>query len=164
MSLVDLCRLFHLTHKHILDTFLASTVLRLQYGKYGAQITIWLLFYCWTRLFSLPFLLLSLLPLPPPLCFPPSLLLISPFLLLRSSGSSSFLLVFPSLPFLPLLHLILLYHLTQLYCFHHPLILLLQRCIFPWQRKRTTSLSRTNFLGKTPTLLSLRLYWWSLSR
>ena len=32
MSLVDLCRLFHLTHKHILDTFLASTVLRLQYG------------------------------------------------------------------------------------------------------------------------------------
>ena len=32
MSLIDLCRLFHLTHKHILDTFLASTVLRLQYG------------------------------------------------------------------------------------------------------------------------------------
>ena len=148
---VHLCRLFHLTHKHILD-------------KYSAQITIWLFFYCCTHSFSLPFLLLPLLPLPPSLMSSPlsSHLSLPPSLFLWLFVVPPCLSFFPfpptsspqSAPIISLSSVIYIIH-----RFHF-----LQRCIFPWQRKRTTSLLRTNFLGRTPTLLSLRLYWWSLSR
>ena len=135
-QLVHLCRLFHLTHKHILD-------------KYSAQITIWLFFYCCTHSFSLPSLLLPLLPLPPSLMFsplsshlslPPSLFLwlfVVPSLSLLLSLSSHF---FTS---------ICPYHLAQLRYLYHPPISLSPEVHLPMAEEKdyftvTDELSREN--------------------